>query len=147
MCYKLTMLYYDALFLVAPTLPHPPKDRTFFIGTVSFLECGVSNKTFPPPTVRWYKSEDEVLSESEEIINGSAEGKFFISPNTKTLLIADSEITDGSTYRCFVANAAGNVTSLGGQLTFESGSDGTYVSVYCTTLNLYQSICLYSSCK
>ena len=120
------------LCLVAPTLLHSPEDRTFFIGAVSFLECGIRNDTFPPPTVRWYKSEDEVLTDSEEIISNSDRSKYFISPNTKTLLIADSTSTDGGMYRCVATNAAGSVTSRGGQLTFKTASIG--MSVYMAQL-------------
>ena len=111
------------LCLVAPTLSRLPEDRGFFIGAVSFFECGVSDDTFPPATVQWYRSEDEVLTSDEEItgdekITGDSDRrKYLISPNTKNLLIADSEVLDAGTYRCYAANPAGNMTSRGGVLT------------------------------
>jgi len=84
------------LCLVAPTLSRPPEDGEFYRGSVSFFECGVSDDTFPPATVQWYRSEDELLTNDEEIT--SDDRKYLISPNTKNLLIADSEASDAGTY-------------------------------------------------
>ena len=126
------------LCLVAPTLSRPPEDGEFYRGSVSFFECGVSDDTFPPATVQWYRSEDEVLTSDEEItgdekITGDSDRrKYLISPNTKNLLIADSEASDAGTYRCYAANPAGNVTSQGGVLTINdaSGNGKCVTAVY-----------------
>ena len=101
-------------------MSRPPEDGEFYRGSVSFFECGVSDDTFPPATVQWYRSEDEVLTSDEEITSDRI--KHFISPNTKNLLIADSEVSDAGTYRCYAANPAGNVTSQGGVLTINDAS-------------------------
>jgi len=119
---------------VAPTLLRSPEDRMFYSGTVSFIECGVSNKTFPPATVQWYRSDDEIVTSDEEIT--SDENKFLISPNTNTLLIARTTQTDAATYRCVASNAVNSITSRGGVLTVEPSTDGTYINVRSSQLSI-----------
>ena len=110
---------------MAPTLSRPPKDRTFNSGAVSFFECGVSNDTFPPVTVQWYRSVDEIFTSDEEIMSNG--NKYLISPNTKTLVIAHTMLDDEGTYHCVATNSAGSTTSRGGVLTVETVNSGMYI--------------------
>ena len=89
---------YISVYLVIPTLSCPPQSATFYTGRIAYLECGVSSETFPQPNVTWYKGSDHV----------EFTGRYFFSPNTKSLIIRGVALTDDGMYTCEVSNVAGS---------------------------------------
>ena len=87
--------------LVAPTLSRPPQSAIFYTGRIAYLECGISSETFPQPNVTWYRGSDRV----------DFTGRYFFSPNTKSLIIRNVALTDAALYTCEVSNVAGSERS------------------------------------
>ena len=98
LCGSYILFCYISAHLVTPTLSRPPRSATFYTGRIAYLECGVSSETFPQPDVTWYKGSDRV----------EFTGRYFFSPNTKSLVIRDVALTDAGLYTCEVSNVAGS---------------------------------------
>ena len=79
-------------------LSHPPQSTIFYTGRLAFLECGVSSETFPQPNVTWFKGSNPV----------DFSGRYFFSPNTKSLIIRNVALIDAGMYTCEVSNVAGS---------------------------------------
>ena len=94
--------------VVPPTLSHPPQNVTTYTNSLAFFQCGISNETFPPANVEWFKR-SEVLN-----IDGD---NLFVSPNTNALIIHSSTSADEGEYHCQVLNDVGSVTSDDATLT------------------------------
>lgn len=106
--------------LVVPKLTHPPQDFVFYSQRMAFVECGVDNKTFPEPTVEWFKNSAPV----------NFNDRIFFSPNTKSLLIRDSRQSDSGMYTCKVSNVAGKIEH-NASITITSGvANGMYLYLY-----------------
>ena len=100
-------------------------DAALNMGQQGFFECLPDKNSFPEPSVMWYKDGSP--------INTSANySKYFVSPNTKTLLLSRVAADDTGDYHCMLFNPAGNVRSDRARLDVKSpmglsgsGDDGS----------------------
>ena len=90
------------LTVVPPTLSHPPQNVTTYTNLLTFFQCGISNETFPPANVEWFKGSDVLNIDGDNL---------FVSPNTNTLIIHSSTSADEGEYHCQALNDVGSVTS------------------------------------
>jgi len=72
------------------------------MGQQGFFECLPTNDTFPEPSVMWYKNGSSLDVDAQP-------SKYFVSPNTKTLLLSQVNTDDAGDYHCVLTNPAGNV--------------------------------------
>ncbi|XP_065903747.1 uncharacterized protein [Dysidea avara] len=100
---------------VPPTLSHPPQNVTTYTNSLAFFQCGISNETFPPANVEWFKG-SEVLNIDDD--------NLFVSPNNNTLIIHSSTSADEGEYHCQALNDVGSVTSDDVTLTVIDQSSG-----------------------
>ena len=106
--------------IVLPPLSHQPQSATFYTGRIAYIECGINSNTFPEPIVKW--SKDSTLIETN--------GRYFISPNTKSLIIKQIEVGDSGMYTCEVSNVADTITSSANLTVVDSQANGMYVRNY-----------------
>ena len=99
---------------------------TLYMGQQGFLECLPDKNSFPEPSVVWYK-------DGSPINISTNPAKYFVSPNTKTLLLSQVAANDTGDYCCVLFNPAGNVSSNRSRLDVMSpmglsgsGDDGGY---------------------
>ena len=105
--------------VVLPPLSRQPQSATFFTGRMAYIECGINSDTFPEPTIKWLK--DSVPVETS--------GRYFISPNTKSLIIKQIILGDSGMYTCEVSNVAGTITSNATLAVIDSQANGMYVII------------------
>ena len=88
--------------IVSPRIERPPQNVTVYMGEQGFFECKPSNISFPVPDVTWYK--DDI-----ELDIGEQQLKYFVSPDTKTLLLSHVTDSDVGAYHCVLSNPAGQL--------------------------------------
>ena len=81
-----------------------PMNATFYMGQQGFFECLPSNNSFPKPSVTWYKNGNLLNTDVQPL-------KYFLSPNTNTLLLSRVDDNDVGDYKCVLTNPAGNDNS------------------------------------
>ena len=79
-------------------------NATLYMGQQGFLECLPDKSGFPVPLVMWYKNGSPI-----NITTNAS--KYFVSPNTKTLLLSQVTADDTGDYHCVLSNPAGDVSS------------------------------------
>ena len=100
-------------------LSRPPQSATFYSSRIAYLECGVSNETFPAPNVTWFK----------DTVPVELGGRNFVSPITKTLLISDIIVADSGRYTCVVTNVVGTISHSADLIVLDSQANGMCVCV------------------
>lgn len=78
-------------------------NRTLCEGEQGFIECLPDDSSFPEPSVMWYMDGIPLTIDDEPT-------KYFVSPNTKTLLISEVNVSDSGDYHCVLTNPAGSVS-------------------------------------
>lgn len=91
---------------------------TVSMGQQGFFECLPDKNSSPKPSVMWYKN-GALLN-----ITGQSP-KYFVSPNTLTLLLSHVIDDDTGDYHCVLTNAAGNVSSNQSHLEVVSPMSGS----------------------
>jgi len=89
---------------VSPSIERPPQNVTVYMGQQGFFECKPDNSSFPVPDVTWYKDGTK-LDVSEQQL------KYFVSPDTKTLLLSQVTDSDVGAYHCMLSNPRGQLES------------------------------------
>ena len=79
-------------------------DGMFYMGQQGFFECLPSSNSFPKPSVTWYKNGVQLNTTAQPL-------KYFVSPNTNTLLLSQVDDSDTGNYHCVLTNPAGNDSS------------------------------------
>ena len=79
-------------------------DAALNMGQQGFFECLPDKNSFPKSSVMWYK-------DGSPINTSANSSSYFVSPNTKTLLLSKVTANDIGDYYCMLFNPAGNVRS------------------------------------
>ena len=90
-------------------------NATVYKGQQGFFECLPDINYRLEPTVTWYSNGTKLDTDMHP-------QKYFVSPNTKTLLLSQVDDNDAGDYHCVLTNSAGNVSSSPSVLSVMSGS-------------------------
>jgi len=88
----------------APVIERPPQNVTVYMGQQGFFECKPTDSSFPVPNVTWHK-------DGVKLDVGEQQFKYFVSPNTKTLLLSNVDNSDVGAYHCVLTGPAGQANS------------------------------------
>ena len=91
---------------------------TFYMGQQGYFECLPSNNSFPKPSVTWYKNGVQLNTTVQPL-------KYFVSPNTNTLLLSQVDDSDIGDYHCVLTNPAGNDSSSQSHLSVSSNMNNS----------------------
>ena len=81
-----------------------PMNATFYMGQQGFFECLPSNNSFLKPSVTWYRNGIPLNTNIRPL-------KYFVSPNTNTLLLSQVDANDIGDYHCVLTNPVDSVNS------------------------------------
>ena len=103
----LTVQYWQCPFITftgSPGIERYPQNVTVYMGQQGFFECKPTIESFPVPDVIWYKNETRLDVDGQQ-------SKYFVSPDTKTLLLSQVDDSDVGAYHCVLQNPVGQLKS------------------------------------
>ena len=93
-------------------------NATVYNGQQGFFECLPDSNYNPEPIVKWYRNGSLLDTDTQP-------QKYFVSPNTKTLLLSQVDADDAGDYHCVLSNSAGSVSSSKSHLNVLSVMSGS----------------------